>query len=48
MADIYSEPYHLKINDLIAKHQNKDLWEFEVFEDGRNITKIIGEPPEYP
>jgi len=48
MADIYSEPYHLKINDLIAKYQNKDIWEFEVFEDGRNITKIIGEPPEYP
>ncbi|MBR48605.1 MAG: hypothetical protein CL734_00030 [Chloroflexi bacterium] len=48
MAEIYSEPYHLKISELIDLNHNRDIWEFDAFEDGRNLAKIIGEPPEYP
>ena len=48
MAEIYSEPYHLKITELIDANHKRDIWEFDAFEDGRNLAKIIGEPPEYP
>ena len=46
MAEIYSEPYHLKISELIDLNHNRDIWVFDAYEDGRNLAKIIGEQPE--